>query len=179
MNKPHRYRELEREFITSQISLRELCRKHGISAHSLVTVQAKKGKWQEKREQYQANEDEAFMSRHAARMADRQAELRDKAIDTNDQDLDKFREDMRATEKKRIGGEWVEVPVMRFTPKDVAVLLDRLMVLFERPARIAEGRDLTVSSELPIDDLNRYVELTRGRAVPPTSPLPRTRRLDD
>ena len=45
MNKRHQYRELEREYVTSQISLRELCRRHGITAHSLVTVQAKKGKW--------------------------------------------------------------------------------------------------------------------------------------
>lgn len=179
MNKSHDYRALEREFITSQISLRELCRRHGISAHSLVSVQAKKGKWQEKREQYQAKADEAFVSRHAARMADRQAELHDKAIDVIDEALDRFREDMRATEKKRIDGEWVEVPVMRFMPKDVALLLDRLQVLFDKPARISEGRDLSVRSELPIDALNRIVELTRGRAVPPTSPLPRRHRLDD
>jgi hypothetical protein len=68
---------------------------------------------------------------------------------------------------------------MRLTPKDIAILLDRLLVLFERPDRSNGGRDLTVRSELPIDALNQFVELTRGRAVPPTSPLPRTRRLDD
>ena len=180
MNRSHDSRVLEREYVTSQISLRELCRKHGISAHSLVTVQAKKGKWAEKREQYQARESEAFMSRHAARMADRQAEPHDKAIDVIDEAFDRFRTDMRATEKKRIDGEWVEVPVMRLLPKDVALLLDRLQVLFERPARITEGRNLSVRSELRIDALNRIVvELTRGRAVTPTSPLLRRRRLDD
>ena len=178
MNRSHDYRALEREYITSQISLRELCRKHGISAHSLVTVQARKGKWQEKREQYQAKESEAYMSRHAARMADRLAEIEDKAIDAIDQALDKFRDDLWATEKKRIDGEWVEVPVLRLMPKDIAVLLDRLDVLFDRPSRISDSRDLNVRSELPIDALNRIVELTQGRAVPPTSPLPR-RRLDD
>ncbi|MFO7533282.1 MAG: hypothetical protein R6W93_12535, partial [Candidatus Limnocylindrales bacterium] len=60
--------------------------------------------------------------------------------------------------------------------------IDRLQVLFDRPARINEGRDLSVSSELPIDALNQLVELTRGRAVAPASPaspLPRSRRLDD
>jgi hypothetical protein len=31
---------------------------------------------------------------------------------------------------------------------------------------------------MPIDALNQFIELTRGRAAPPTSPLPR-RRLDD
>ena len=63
---------------------------------------------------------------------------------------------MHATERKRIDGEWVEVPVLRLKPKDVAVLLDRLMVLFERPARVHEARDLAVRSELPIDALNRF-----------------------
>ncbi len=77
VNKSHDYRALEREFITSQISLRELCRRHGISAHSLVTVQAKKGKWQEKREAYQQRTGDAFMEKHADRMADRQAEIRE------------------------------------------------------------------------------------------------------
>ena len=178
MNKRHPYRDMEREYITTGISLRELCRKHGISAHSLVTVQARKGRWAEKREQYQAKESDAFMSRHAARQADRLAEIHDKTLDVIDEALDKFREDMRATEKKRIDGEWVEVPVMRLMPKDVAILLDRLQVLFERPSRISEGRDVSVRSELPVDALNQIVELTRGRVAPPTSPLPRSRTTD-
>ena len=168
MNKSHDYRALEHEFVTSDISIRELCRRHGISAHSLVTVQAKKRKWAEKREQYRAKTSDADIERHAARHADRLAEIEDKAIDVIDQALDRFRSDMRATEKKRIDGEWVEVPVMRLMPKDIAILLDCLQVLFERPSRIHEGRDLSVRSELPLDALNRIVELTRGRAVPPT-----------
>ena len=77
-------------------------------------------------------------------------------------------------------GQWVEVPVMRLTPKDLAVLIDRLQILFDRPSRVNEGRDLSISSEISIDALNQLVELTRGRAVPPTSPLPKApRRLDD
>ena len=33
-----------------------------------------------------------------------------------------------------VDGEWIEVPVMRLTPKDLAVLIDRFQVLFERPS---------------------------------------------
>ena len=95
MDKCHPYRGMEREYVTSQVSLRELCRKHGISAHSLVVGQAKKGKWAEKREQYQAKASDAFMSRHAARQADRLAEIHDNAIDVIDEALDKFREARR------------------------------------------------------------------------------------
>ena len=182
MNKRHDFARLEREFITTDISLRGLCRKHGISAHSLVTVQARKGKWAAKREQYQAKESDAFMSRHAARMADRQAEIEDKILDAIDEALDKFREAMRATETKRIDGEWVEVPVMRLKPKDVAILIDRLQVLFEKPSVISQHQGLSVTSELSADDLRDFIDATRGRAGPPRtveSPLPRTRRLDD
>ena len=178
MNKRHEFAVLEREYVTSDISIRELCRRHDISAHSLVTVQARKLKWAEKREQYQARESDAFMSRRSARMADRLAEIHDKAIDVIDEALDRFREAMRATERKRIDGEWVEVPVMRLKPKDVAILIDRLMVLLDRPSRIGESRDLNVRSELPIEALNQFIELARGRAAPPTSSLPRRRRLE-
>jgi transposase-like protein len=179
MNKVHRYRDLEREYITSQISIRELCRRHGISAHSLVTVQARKGKWAEKRVAYQAKASDTFIERYAARQADREAEIHDKALDAIDEAITRFRADLKATEKKLVDGEWVEVPVMRLTPRDLAALIDRLQVLFDRPSHVSEDRDLSVTSEIPIDALNQLVELTRGRAVAPASPLPRARRLDD
>jgi uncharacterized coiled-coil DUF342 family protein len=105
VNKSHDYRALEREYVTSQISLRELCRRHGISAHSLVTVQAKKGKWQKKCGAYQQKAGDTFIEKHAARMAERQAEISEKFLDGIDEAIDRFREDMRATEKKRIHGE--------------------------------------------------------------------------
>ena len=182
MNKSHDYRALEREYVTTQISLRELCRKHNNSAHSHVTVQAKKRKGADKREQYRAKESEAYMSRYAARQADRLAEIHDKALDVIEEALDKFGEDMRATEKKRIGGEWVEVPVMRFKPKDVAILIDRFQVLFERPSVVAQHQGLSATSELSAESLREFIEATRERAGPSPmeeSPLPRTRRLDD
>ena len=180
MNKAHDYRALEREYITSQVSLREPCRKHRISAHSLVTVQAQKGKWKQKREAYQARESESFISCHAEQMADRQAEICHKALDTIDEALSKFREDMKATKLVRQpDGSVREEPAWFMKPRAVALLIDRLQVLFDRPARVGGGRDPSVRSELPIDALHQFVELTRGRAAPPTSPLPRTRRLDD
>ena len=75
---------------------------------------------------------------------------------------------------------------MRVTPRDLALLIDRLQVLFGRPAMISEGRGLTaaVTSEaLPVDLLKGIIEATRGLAGTPgpeASPLPRLhRRLDD
>ena len=173
---------MEREFITSDISIRGLCRKHDISAHSLVTVQARKRQWAEKRAAHQARSSEAFIEKHADRMADRQAAISDKALDAIDEAITKFRSDLRATEKKLVDGEWVEEPVMRLTPKDLALLIDRFQVLFERPSVISQHQGLTATTELSADALSEFLERTRGIAGPPRvaeSPLPRTRRLDD
>ena len=183
MNKRHDFARLEREFITTDISIRGLCRRHGISAHSLVTVQAKKRRWAEKRAAHQARSSEAFIEKHADRMADRQAEISDKALDAIDEAITKFREDMRATKPVRQpDGSITEEPVMRLTPKDVALLIDRFQVLFERPSVISQHQGLTVSTELSADALREFVEATRGMGGPSrmdVSPLPRTRRLDD
>ena len=182
MNKRHPYRELEREYITSQISLRALCRKHNISAHSLVTVQAKKGKWQKKREAYQQKSGDAFIEKHADRMADRQAEIHDKFLDTVEEALDKFCEDLKATKSVRQpDGSLVEQPAWYMKPKDMAILIDRFEVLFGRPSAISQHQGLNVSTELSADALREFIEATRGRAGPSPmeeSPLPRTRRLD-
>ena len=182
MNKRHPYRDMEREYITTDISLRELCRKHDITAHSLVTVQAEKGKWAEKREQYQAKESDVFMSRYAARQADRQAEISDKFLDATDQALDKFMADLKATKLVRQpDGSIVEMPAWYMTPRDLCLLIDRFEVLFAKPSVISQHQGLTVTSELSAESLREFIEATRETAGPSPmeeSPLPR-RRLDD
>lgn len=40
VNRVRDYQALEREYITGTMSLRELCRAHGVTAHSAVMVQA-------------------------------------------------------------------------------------------------------------------------------------------
>ena len=92
MNKSHDYRALEREYITTDISFRELCRRNGVRSHSPVVDQAKKHGWAEKREAYQAKASESFIEKHADRMADRQAQIRDKFLDAIDEAITKFRE---------------------------------------------------------------------------------------
>ena len=179
-NKARDYRVLEREFITSQVSLRELCRRHGISAHSLVVVQARQGKWAEKREAYRARASESFIRNYADRMAAREAEVRAHALDAVDEAITKFRADMRATKSVRLpDGTIAEGPVMLITPKDIALLIDRLQVLFGHPTTISEGRGINVSSEsLPVEALQEFIERTRGLAepVPQESPIPRRMR---
>jgi hypothetical protein len=183
INKRHDFAKLEREYITSRISLRELCRRNAISAHSLITVQAKKGRWGEKREAYQARESESFIEHHADRAAAREAEIRDKALDAIDEAITRFRQDLRATKRVRQpDGTISEEPVWLMTPKDLAMLIDRFQVLYERPSVINQHQGLSVTSPLSADALRDFIEATRRRGEPSQmegSPLPRSRRLDD
>ena len=123
------------------------------------------------------------MTHHAEKMAKRQAEISDKFLDATDQALDKFMADLKATKSVRQpDGSIVEMPAWYMKPKDMAILLDRLLVLFERPSVISQHQGLTVSTKFSPDTLREFVELTRRRGEPSrmeVSPLPRTRRLDD
>ena len=148
-NRVRDYQALEREFITGTMSLRELCRRHGVTAHSAVMVQARQGNWVEKRRAYRDRATSTYIQQHADRAAAREAEVRDHALDAIDEAITRFRADLRASEKKLIDGAWVEVPAVRLTPRDLALLIDRLQILFGRPAIVSEGRGFaaTITSE--------------------------------
>jgi hypothetical protein len=140
-------------------------------------VQAKQGKWAEKREAYRTRESDTFIKHHADRMAAREAEVRIHAIDAIDEAITKFRSDMRATKTVRQpDGTIAEEPLMLITPKDIALLIDRPQVIFHRPSTISEGRGVSITSDaLPVGDLQAIIEATRGLAepVPQASPIPR------
>jgi hypothetical protein len=50
----HDYETLEREYISTDVSIRELAAKHGIRSFSTVNVQKQKRDWDRKREEYRA-----------------------------------------------------------------------------------------------------------------------------
>ena len=54
MNRVRDYQSLEREFVCGRMSLRQMCRDHGITAHSAIMVQARREGWKEKREAYRS-----------------------------------------------------------------------------------------------------------------------------
>jgi hypothetical protein len=182
MNRVRDYQALEREYISGTMSLRELCRTHGVTAHSAVMVQARQGGWAEKRGKFRARASTKYIEHRADHAALREAEVRDHAIEAIDEAITKFRSDLRATKRVVLAdGNIVEEPVLVITPRDLALLIDRLQVLFDRPMTISEGRSRTatvISEALPLDALQKIVELTRGHAPPPvgdTSGLPRIR----
>jgi hypothetical protein len=178
------YASLEREFVIGDMSIRELCRMHGITNHSNVHAQAKKNDWVGKRIAYQDQQQDRTMAKIADRRAEilaREVDVRGHAIEAIDEAIQKMREDMKRTRIEMQNGAPVEVPVITIRPNDLASLIDRLNVLFGRPATINEERSMgvTVASEATPEDLRRILDLTAGVAGSDAgrgsggSPLPR------
>lgn len=161
-NRTNDYAALEREYVTGDMSVRELARMHDIKNPSLLHVQARRRDWYAKRDLYQSRSSDKAIDLLAKREADRQmreAEVRDEAIDAIHQAIQKMKSDMLAVDKT---GE----PVMRIYPKDLALLIDRLNVLFGRPSTINEERSfgITVGSrDVPTDLLREIADVARGR----------------
>jgi hypothetical protein len=183
MNKVRDYKTLEHEFISGDMSLRELCRSHGITAHSAVMLQARKGDWAEKRRTYRERASAKYIEMRADRDATREAEVRDNAIEAIDEAITKMRGDMKATRMVLRHDQLVEEPVMRLRPQEVVMLIDRLNVLFGKPSQITEERSLGIkldTGQLGPAELAEFIERTRGLGPvgggSAASPIPRTDR---
>ena len=185
-NRKYDYDQLEREYVSGDMSLRQLAKDHGMT-HSLVMTRSQKEKWADKREAYRSktlDKSVTFMADREAFRVSREMEVRDNAVDMIDEALYKLREDMKATHKVReVDGEIIDAPVYRLRPNDVSVLLDRLQVLFGKPANITEERNLGINVDAGTAEpeaLRAFIEATRGigplSGDAQASPIPRSDR---
>lgn len=190
MNQTRDYRALEREYVEGTMSLRALCRDHGITNSSTVNVQSKRLKWREKRADYQEEVSKRMIVGSAARTVDREIremQVRDDIVETIHEAVLKMRDDMKATtwRKRTVNAEgvheWVEEPVVRYGPNDLVKLIDRLQVMFGRPATINEERSKSVDISITSDrlpggtTLAELLAATSGADILPTggAALPR------
>jgi len=162
------YNLLERQYCSGDMSLRELCRLHGITNHSSVMEYSKKHGWARKRAEYRetvVNRSVIYMADDEGKRIALEAKVRDNAIEAIDEAITKMRSDMQATRKVLKDGVWVEEPLMTIKPPDLALLVDRLNVLFGRPANITEERSIGINltgTGVGPDILRGIVEATRG-----------------
>lgn len=162
-NRIYDYGALEREFVTSaeDISIRELCRRHGIDEPSSVHAQAKRAdsaglNWYDKRDEYKQLQHQKLIDKVSdsrAAQAAKEVQVFGKAIDAIELAFDKLKEGL-------IDGS------VKVKPSDLALLIDRMNVLFNRPSQITEGRNigLSVSAEGTPAQLRAILELTSGVA---------------
>jgi hypothetical protein len=114
----------------------------------------------------------------------REAQVRDNAIEAIDEAINAMRLQMKATHKVLRAGEWVDEPLVIIKPPDIAMLIDRLQVLFNRPSSITEERTFGISLSaggVGTDILRGIVEATRGLGSTGAerSPIPRLSRTGE
>lgn len=178
-NKLYDYKAMEAEYIASDdLSVREMARRYGVPNYSVVHEYARRHDWAEKRALRQAKTDEKKVAILADRVAYRQSRLEDAVDSTIElivESIDKFRRDMRDTPDE-----------VNISPKDLALLIDRLLVMKGQPSQITEERNLGLSLSGPVrsDQLAAILELTSGTSVhhaggPRRSAIPRAEDLGD
>jgi hypothetical protein len=112
----HDYEELEREYIQSEISIRQLAAAHNIKSFSTVAQQAKKREWERKRAQFREQSSQRQIAQMANARALRVASLHDTLLDAIQAAVYRFAQNLTS-------------PTYVLRPAEVAVLIDKFLVL--------------------------------------------------
>lgn len=161
------YDELEREYVTGDISVRELARRYEMSNGS-VSAQARKREWDAKRQSYRDSVARRSYEKTADRFANQQVEVNDEIFKA-----------MRATIYKYV--EALQQNKIIPNTKDASMAAEIILRLFGEPTERMEahvlGININASGSLDNPELLRKLEsLTRGAVSgdEPTGP-PRLR----
>jgi len=166
MNKKFDYGTLERQYIQGEMSLRELAASVGMKNHSLMMRQSKKREWARKREEYRTQADETavtVMADKRGKYLAREAGVRDNAVGAIDDMITRLRGDLKKTKTVLKDGIYEEVPMIRVTPTDIGMLIDKLQIIFGKPSQITEDHSIGVNFGSDDPQLLRdFIEATRG-----------------
>lgn len=154
------YNELEREYVTGDISVRELARRYDMS-NGTISAQARKREWESKRASYRDSIARRSYEKTADRFASKQVEVNEEIFGA-----------MRATIYKYV--EALKENKIIPSTKDAAIATDIILRLFGEPTERMEARvlgiNVTATGSLSDPDLLRRLEaLTRG-ALPDDEP---------
>lgn len=125
----HDYDVMYYEYITSDVSYRQLAEKYDASA-SAVTAYGRRHGWDASREQYQALENEKTLEKLAERRARKVAEIETDAFETIHAAVIKFGlslQDRWETDEQ--SGQRVFVQGQQVTPEGLTKLMDKYLVM--------------------------------------------------
>lgn len=159
------YDQLEREFVTGDLSIRSLAAKYGMS-FSAVAEQARKREWAAKRQDYKGARAIRSYERHAAQYADDDAQLRHEMITLLRATLARWAQQLGDPDKPP-----------NLTAKDVTEVVKQLVLLTggatERREEKHLGINLTVGPDgLQPDFLRRLLEESRRYLPGPVDGTP-------
>ena len=165
----HDYQLLEHEYITSDVSIRGLCAKHGIVNHSTVATQAKKRGWEAKRATYREAQTAHTIEAYAQRRAELLLELHEATITVTLSTLYKMAQNLKA-------------PDYIVTPQDLVKLIEKVNLLLGGPTSREEVHGSLLTADLPPELLREIARAARengagakpvGQSALPLAPGPR------
>lgn len=164
MKTKYDYDALEREYITSDsdLSVRQLCERHGIKTWSSVNVQKNKRKWDQKREAYRAKLGERKLEGLAQSAVTEAAEIHGELLYA-----------IRAAVRRFVADLSDKDNPQRVSPRDIMGLIDKFLVLEGKAP--AGGPERTLNANVfnfggllagaPESLLGELAELARGNGA--------------
>lgn len=158
--KSHDYDKLKKEFVSSDISIRALCTKHGIKGFSTVAKYARDHGWYEERSQIHGRAKEKMVEKVSEKISDTEAqeilEFRGESLVVIRAALYKFAEDLRD-------------PKFHVRADELVKLVQLGLLITGSPTERIEERRLDLHAtfnDLPADVLRQLVDATRpGQSV--------------
>lgn len=151
----HDYTLLEREYISSDISIRALCKKHDIKGYSSVSQYSREHDWEAKRAQIMGRKQDKLVERMSGELAEAEADLmevvRGEWLTVIRAATYKFAEDLKD-------------PNYKLRVSDLVQLIDKGLVLLGEPSSRTEERHLALTGsleQLPEEFFRRLAERTR------------------
>jgi hypothetical protein len=146
------YGPIKREYITSDISIRALAAKSGIS-WSTLNARKNTEEWDARRSEFRTKRDDKTVERLADRAASETDIIRDEMILVLRAAIRKFGADLANG-------------TANVTAADLAKLIPQINLLLGEPTTRTEAQifGVNLSSQVDPDILRRVVELARGRA---------------
>jgi transposase-like protein len=145
------YKTLEREYITSDVSIREISRKYDIS-WSAVATHARRNAWAERRKEFAAEATRRGMADAGARIAGQAGQIREEAVNVMRATLYAYAQNL----KEKPGN---------VSTRDAALAVDKLLLLIGEPTSRTEEHHVFESGELSAADLRDLIGAARARLV--------------
>jgi len=166
---------IKEKYIQGDQTLSDLAREFGIKSASTLTRRARAEGWEVRRNEFRRQVDDKSLEVVADRRAKKIADIHMDALEVIHAGILKVAEDMQAREPVMDGGmvlrdargEIVYRPTVRYNPRDLAILIEKVLVLTGQPSDINENRNLGInlSAATDGDALRELLNAIRPRAA--------------
>lgn len=169
------YKIIYDEYMQGDDTLSDLARKYGIKSISTLTRRARAEGWEAKRQDFRRQVDNKSLEAVADKRAKKIVDIHMDALEVIHAGILKVAADMDAREPvmdggqvlRDVRGEIVYKPMTRYNPRDLAILIEKVLVLTGQPADINENRNLgiNISAATDGDALRELLTAIRPRAA--------------